>query len=110
MTAHTSSGLKISSWSHARASGSVIAWSRNSVTVGPAGPGSAAATCRGYRPFLYKQEEKAEGWGWGVEFMVMIGNVPPPNFNDACGTSSPARGRNKSDSGLKVKMEDWKNE
>lgn len=75
MNAKTLSGLKISSWSHARASGSVIAWSRNSVTVGPAGPGSAAATCRGYRPFFYKEEEKAEGWEF--RFIVMIGEVLP---------------------------------
>lgn len=26
--------------------------------VGPAGPSSAAATCRGYRPFLYKKDER----------------------------------------------------
>lgn len=26
--------------------------------LGPAGPCSAAATCKGYRPFLWKQNEK----------------------------------------------------
>lgn len=43
----------MSSWSCARASGSWSVWSSISVTSGPAGPGSAAATCRGYRPLLY---------------------------------------------------------
>lgn len=39
--------------------------------LGPAGPGSAAATCRGYRPFLYKQDERLRVNG----FMVMIEKV-----------------------------------
>lgn len=51
----TLSGSKISFWSQALTSGSVIVWSSNSVISGPAGPGSAAATWRGYRPFLYKR-------------------------------------------------------
>ncbi len=37
--------------------------------LGPAAPGSAAATCRGYRPFLYKQDERLRGI---LQFMEMM--------------------------------------
>lgn len=43
----TLSGSYTSSWSHDLASGSVTAWSSNSVMMGPAGPVSDAATCSG---------------------------------------------------------------
>lgn len=40
--------------------------------LGPAGPGSAAATCRGYRPFLYKKDEMLRGIVWFMEMMDAV--------------------------------------